>query len=46
MVHNQTNADIDYGTISDLLENVWLARMTLKAKMDSHTMYLMLQENK
>ena len=34
MVHNQTNADRLQKLSVTFLENVWLARMTLKAKME------------
>ena len=34
MVHNQTNADTLRKLSVTFLENVWLARMTLKVKME------------
>ena len=36
MVHNQTNTDRLRKLSATLLENVWLARMTLKVKMERY----------
>ena len=50
MVHNQTNADRLRKLSVTFLENVWLARMTLKAKMErnrsAHHVPNVLQKNK